>query len=72
MYSHGQSSISLVIIAESINWRAQLVYSPHVIRELWPQWDGTERSHERAQEIAGFMNAREKERERDKSTEDKG
>ncbi len=54
------------------NWRAQLVYSPHVIHELWPVWDGTERSHERAQEIADFMNVRVQERERDKSAEDKG
>jgi hypothetical protein len=52
------------------NWRVQLVYSPHVIHELWPVWDGTERSHERAQEIADFMNVRVRERERDKSAED--
>ena len=54
------------------NWRAQLAYSPHVIRELWPQWDGTERSQEKAQGIADAMNFRVKERERDKSAEDKG
>ncbi len=44
------------------NWRVQLAYSPHVIRELWPAWDGTERSRERAQEIVDFMTVRVKER----------
>jgi hypothetical protein len=45
-----------------INWRVQLAYSPHVIRELWPGWDGTEQSRGQAQEIVDFMTARVKER----------
>jgi len=51
------------------NWRAQLAYSPHVIRELSPIWDVTARSRARAQEIADFMNVRVQERERDKSAD---
>lgn len=37
------------------NWRVQLVYSPHLIRELWPAWDGTEGSRQKAQNIADSM-----------------
>jgi hypothetical protein len=50
------------------NWRVQLAYSPHVIRELWPAWDGTKRSRERAQEIVDFMTARVMEREQQMSS----
>ncbi len=45
------------------NWRVRLIYSPHLIRELWPSWDGTEGSREQAQQIADAMNYRVKERE---------
>lgn len=45
------------------NWRVQLVYSPHVIRELWPAWDGTERSREEAQRLADDMTPSVKEQE---------
>jgi hypothetical protein len=50
------------------NWRVQLAYSPHVIRELWPTWDGTQHSHERAQGIVDFMTSRVMERERQMSS----
>jgi len=50
------------------NWRVQLAYSPHVIRELWPAWDGTERSHEKAQNLADSMNFRVREREQSASS----
>jgi len=55
-----------------INWRVQLAYSPHVIRELWPTWDGTEHSRERAQEIVDFMTSRVKERAGQASSSDGG
>ena len=53
-----------MIVSEKwlVNWRAELVYSPHLIRELWPAWDGTAESHERAQRIADMMNLRVQER----------
>lgn len=40
------------------NWRLELAYSPHVIRELWPEWDGTARGKERALEIVNMMQER--------------
>jgi len=54
------------------NWRVRLAYSPHVIRELLPLWDGTERSRERAQEIVDFMTSRVKERAGQASSSDGG
>lgn len=33
------------------NWRVDLVYSPHVISEVWPAWDSTEKSKARAEEF---------------------
>lgn len=41
------------------NWRANLVYSPHVIGgiDLW--WDGTAASRQRAEEIAQMCRERE-------------
>jgi hypothetical protein len=40
------------------NWRVELAYSPHVIRELWPEWDGTMQGKERAQDIVDMMRER--------------
>ena len=38
-----------------INWRVQLVYSPHVIRELWPHWSGATPAKESAQQVVEAM-----------------
>jgi len=40
------------------NWRVKLAYSPHVIRLLWPDWTGTERSKAEAQEIVDWTSSR--------------
>ena len=60
-----------MIISSSwlINWRAELVYSPHLIRELSSVWDGTTHSHENAQHIADFMNQRVQDREQAQAQE---
>jgi hypothetical protein len=39
------------------NWRVQLVYSPTVVRMLWPVWDGSERSRAKAQKLVDMINA---------------
>jgi hypothetical protein len=39
-------------------WRAQLVYSPHVVAALEGHWDGTPRSRERAETLAEAMRLR--------------
>ena len=36
-------------------WRADLVYSPQVIRLLWPKWDGAAASKERAEFFASLL-----------------
>lgn len=36
-------------------WRADLVYSPEVIRLLWPKWDGAAASKEQAEEFAHLL-----------------
>jgi hypothetical protein len=41
------------------NWRLELAYSPHVIREFWPRWDGTVDGRQRAQETVDMMRVRE-------------
>jgi hypothetical protein len=33
------------------DWRVDLVYSPHVISQIWPAWDGTQESKARAEEF---------------------
>ncbi len=44
--------ISMTMRAAGLtNWRVSLVYSPHVIAELWPAWDGSEVSKIRAEEF---------------------
>jgi hypothetical protein len=45
------------------NWRADLVYSPHVISEIGPWWDGTAASRRRAEELAQMCREREQERD---------
>lgn len=41
------------------NWRVELVYSPHVIRALWPKWSGTARAKiEEAQDIVASFSQR--------------
>jgi hypothetical protein len=40
------------------HWRAQLVYSPHVVAALEGHWDGTTRSRERAETLAESMRLR--------------
>ena len=37
-----------------INWRVELVYSPHVIREFEGHWDGSEKSKELAEKIVSW------------------
>lgn len=37
-----------------INWRAELVYSPHVIGEMKGYWDGTRKSRKRAESLVAF------------------
>lgn len=37
------------------HWRADLVYSPHVIRQLWPTWNGSEQSKTQAESIVAEM-----------------
>ena len=39
------------------NWRAALVYSPHVIAALVGHWDGSERSKQRAEALVKMMRA---------------
>jgi hypothetical protein len=41
------------------NWRADLVYSPHVIREIDNRWDGTAASRQQAEELAQMCRERE-------------
>ena len=50
----------IVVVRSSwlTNWRVELVYSPHLIRELWSAWDGTPRAKEKAQQMAAAMNNR--------------
>jgi len=36
------------------NWRVELVYSPHVIRELEGHWDGSQKSKEMAGKIVSW------------------
>jgi hypothetical protein len=38
------------------NWRAHLVYSPHVIRQLWMHWDNSTESKRKAESIAESFN----------------
>lgn len=40
------------------NWRVELVYSPHVISELWPRWSGSARSKQDAQDVVDIMRGR--------------
>jgi len=40
-----------------VDWRAELVYSPRVIVELWPMWDHTHESKARAEQWAQDANA---------------
>lgn len=40
------------------NWRVQLVYSPAVVRMLWPDWDGSEHSKTAAQSYIDMMKNR--------------
>ena len=35
-----------------INWRAELIYSPRVILDLWPQWNGSPASKKAAEKWA--------------------
>jgi len=52
--SHGY--VKMIVRSDWLtNWRVRLVYSPHVIRQLWPFWDGTERSQVRAKELVNSM-----------------
>lgn len=41
------------------NWRAELVYSPHVIAQMAGYWDGTPASRRRAEELAEWAASRE-------------
>lgn len=51
--------VTMVVSASWLtNWRAELVYSPHVIGELWPTWDGTPAAKGQAQEMVDLMRAR--------------
>jgi hypothetical protein len=49
-----------VVVSSSwlTNWRVDLAYDAHLIREFWPAWDGTQRSKERAKELVDEMNDR--------------
>lgn len=40
------------------NWRVELVYSPHIIREMWPGWSGSARSKLEAQKVVDIMRRR--------------
>ncbi len=40
------------------HWRVEMVYSPHVIGELWPEWDGTPAAKGRAQDLVALMRER--------------
>jgi hypothetical protein len=37
------------------NGRVNLVYSPHIISEVWPTWDGTQESKARAEEFVARL-----------------
>jgi hypothetical protein len=48
--------VKMVIRAEWVTrWRVELVYSPHLIRELWPTWDGTQEAKARATEAIAIV-----------------
>lgn len=36
------------------NWRAELAYSPHVIRQFGGEWDGSKRSQGQAEQLASW------------------
>jgi hypothetical protein len=51
--------VTMVIPSKRLtNWRAELVYSPHVIKELAGYWDGTHASKEIAESIAQMCRER--------------
>jgi hypothetical protein len=55
--------VTMVIPSRRLtNWRADLVYSPHVMRELEGYWDGTAASKQRAQAIVDVCREREAKR----------
>jgi hypothetical protein len=49
-----------VVVSSSwlTNWRVDLAYDSHLIREFWPAWDGTPRSKEKAQQLVDAMTKR--------------
>ena len=49
--------VTMVISSEWLtNWRVELIYSPHVIKELAGYWDGSRDSKARAEKIMGLLN----------------
>jgi len=48
--------VTMIVRADWLtNWRVDLVYSPHVISELWPAWDGSAVSKARAEELVNRL-----------------
>jgi len=51
--------VSMVVSSSWLtNWRVDLAYSPYLIRALWPAWDGTQRSKEKAEHLVDAMQRR--------------
>lgn len=48
--------VTMIVRADWLtNWRVDLVYSPHVISEVWPAWDGSVVTRARAEEFVNLL-----------------